>query len=62
MSTNPELYPGSVAHKFGPYVCKQRAGGDWVIDQLNRTTWRTRRIGTYATEAEARAALVDLRK
>lgn len=39
---------------YGPWQCKQRPAGDWVIDQLDRETLKVRRFGTFQTEAEAR--------
>ena len=48
------------AHTFTPWLVKQRPCGDWVVDQLNRTTGQTRRLGPYATEAEARRVWADL--
>ena len=46
--------------RYGPWICKQRPVGDWVIDQLDRETMRVRRYGPYPTEAEARAKLAEL--
>lgn len=40
--------------RYSPWVCKQRPGGDWTIDQVDRGTGVISRFGTYATEAEAR--------
>ena len=48
------------AHTFSPWLVKQRPCGDWVVDQLNRTTRQTRRLGPFKTEAEARGVHHDL--
>lgn len=48
------------ANTFSPWLVKQRPAGDWVVDQLNRTTGQTRRIGPFKTEAEARGVHQDL--
>lgn len=42
------------AHQFSPWLVKQRPAGDWVVDQLNRATMQTRRLGQFTTEAKAR--------
>ena len=57
MAENPELASGSlkrVVRRYGPWQCKLRPAGDWVIDQLDRETLKVRRFGTFQTEAEAR--------
>ena len=48
------------SHTFSPWLCKQRPCGDWVVDQMNRTTGLTRRLGPFKTEAEARESHHDL--
>ena len=48
------------AHTFSHWLVKQRPAGDWVVDQLNRTTGQTRRLGPFKTEAEAREVWADL--
>ncbi len=46
--------------RYGPWICKKRPAGDWVVDQIDRETMRVRRYGPYPTEAEARAKLAEL--
>lgn len=45
----------------GPWVCKQRPAGDWVVDQLDRLGMTVRRFGPYPTEAAARAVYAELK-
>lgn len=52
--------PPQQAHQFGTWLVKQRPAGDWVVDQLNRATGTTRRLGPFKTEAEAREAHKEL--
>jgi len=52
--------PQTSAHRYGPWYCKQRAAGDWVVEQYNHSTMRARRYGPYPSEAEAREVLADL--
>ena len=47
-------------HQISPWLVKQRPAGDWVVDQMNRTTGLTRRLGPFKTEAEAREVWADL--
>lgn len=57
MAENPEISAGrtmSGIRRYGPWQCKHRPAGDWVIDQLDRQTLKVRRFGTFKTEAEAR--------
>ena len=42
-----------MVRRYGPWICKQRPAGDWVVDQLDRETMRVRRYGPYPTETEA---------
>jgi hypothetical protein len=51
---------GGRPRRYGPWQCKQRPAGDWVVDQLDRETMRVRRYGPYPTEAEARTVYADL--
>ena len=56
MAENPEISAGrtmSGIRRYGPWQCKHRPAGDWVIDQLDRQTLKVRRFGTFKTEAEA---------
>jgi hypothetical protein len=41
--------------RFGPWICKQRPAGDWVIDRLDRERMVVQRFGTYPTESAARS-------
>lgn len=50
----------TTAHTFSPWLVKRRPCGDWVVDQLNRTTAQTRRLGPFKTEAKAREAHKEL--
>ena len=65
MQTNStqERTPGSlhpVVRRYGPWICKPRPAGDWVVDQIDRETMRVRRYGPYQTEAQAREGYADL--
>ena len=44
----------------GPWFVRHRPAGDWVVDQLDHQTMRTRRHGPYQTHAEAEAKWLDL--
>jgi hypothetical protein len=46
--------------RYGPWQCKQRPAGDWVVDQLDRETMRVRRYGPYPTEGQALAVYAEL--
>jgi hypothetical protein len=50
----------NTAHRYGPWQCKQRADGAWVVEQFNFTTGRIHRWPPFTTEAEARQWLADL--
>ena len=48
-------------HDYGPWILKERPAGDWVVDQLDRTTMKVRRFGPYKTTEEAREVWMELK-
>lgn len=40
-------------NRYSPWVCKQNAAGEWVVDQCDRVTGRIRRYN-FPDEREAR--------
>lgn len=60
MRKSPTTPKQSATARRGPWICKQRAAGDWVVDQLDRETMRVSRFGPYQAEAEARRVYADL--
>lgn len=40
--------------RFTPWTIRQRPGGDWVVQQFDRTAGKSSRFGPFPTETEAR--------
>jgi len=40
--------------RYGPWICKRRSCGDWVVEQFDYVLGVTRRFGTFLTEVDAR--------